>query len=559
MKVIKKVVRTSLVLALMGGSSVFAQSIIDVKQAIDAEQYHKASTTLKAMISSKPADAQNYFYLGNLYLRSGYVDSAQTVYTKGIAADANFPLNYVGLGALALKANNSALAETNFKKAIDQAGKKNNDPYIYVAKAYIAAPKPNYAAAVTHLQKAIDLNAKDAEAHLALGDAYRGQEKITEAFSAYRTAYDLNEKLLRAKIELGVINRRAQAFQESLDEFNNVLKINPNYGPAYREMAETYLRWANSGDSKGYHETINKALSSYVKYMDLTDRSLESRMRYADFLILAKEYKTLEREAQEMAKLDKTNPRIYRYLGYSAFENENYTASIAAINTFMTRVEKDRLIPLDYVYLAKAQLKSGDVVNGLSNLKIAVSLDSTTSVEGLGVIAKELYMAKKYDLAAQVYDLTQSSANPDLTDYYWQGNAYYWDYVTKFNEKANPSKDLLVKADSAYARLLQRSPTTEIAILQRASVASLLDEDNTKFLATEPYEKFIEVVTVTKPERAHIPGNKAGLVKAYNYLAAVAAIRDKNASKAKDYYNKTLQIDPSNAIAQEGLKSLASQ
>ena len=184
MKMIKKVVKTSLVVALMASTSAFAQSLTDVKKAIDAEQYQKASSTLKSLISAKPADAENYFYLGNIYLKSEYTDSASSAFTKGIAADPKYPLNYVGLGAVALSANNTALADENFKKAVDLARKKDNDPYIYIAKAYIAAPKPNYAAAITNLEKAISIDDKDADAFLALGDAYRGQEKISEAFSA---------------------------------------------------------------------------------------------------------------------------------------------------------------------------------------------------------------------------------------------------------------------------------------------------------------------------------------------------------------------------------------
>jgi hypothetical protein len=56
--------------------------------------------------------------------------------------------------------------------------------------------------------------------------------------------------------------------------------------------------------------------------MSLTDYSLDSRMRHADFLILAKDYQALQTEAQAMQQLDKVNPRIYRYLGYAAYENK---------------------------------------------------------------------------------------------------------------------------------------------------------------------------------------------------------------------------------------------
>jgi hypothetical protein len=54
--------------------------------------------------------------------------------------------------------------------------------------------------------------------------------------------------------------------------------------------------------------------------MSFTDYSIQSRMRRADFLILIEDYAALEVEANKMIELDKVNPRIYRYLGYSAYK-----------------------------------------------------------------------------------------------------------------------------------------------------------------------------------------------------------------------------------------------
>jgi tetratricopeptide (TPR) repeat protein len=45
-------------------------------------------------------------------------------------------------------------------------------------------------------------------------------------------------------------------------------------------------------------------------------------------------------------------------------------------------------------------------------------------------------------------------------------------------------------------------------------------------------------------------------MEAYNYLGSVAAHKDKDAEKAKEYFNKVLAIDPANAIALEVLKAL---
>src|SRR5688500_16500256 len=98
MKMIKGTLKVGFVLAILGGSTASAQSIADVKKALDAEQYHKAKSSLKSMIAAQPANAEAHFHLGNVYLLTGYPDSAKVTFNKGISANAQYSLNYVGLG-----------------------------------------------------------------------------------------------------------------------------------------------------------------------------------------------------------------------------------------------------------------------------------------------------------------------------------------------------------------------------------------------------------------------------------------------------------------------------
>jgi hypothetical protein len=85
----------------------------------------------------------------------------------------------------------------------------------------------------------------------------------------------------------------------------------------YRELAETYYKMARNKPSQAA-ANYKIALENYDKYMSFTDYSIQSRMRRADFLILIEDYAALE--ANKMIELDKVNPRIYRYLGYSAYK-----------------------------------------------------------------------------------------------------------------------------------------------------------------------------------------------------------------------------------------------
>lgn len=563
MKMIKKAVKATLGLILVMGSSGFAQSTSDALKAIDAEQYQKAKTILKGLITTKPAEAENYFFLGNVYLKQDYADSAKVTFNKGIAADADYPLNYIGLGSVELDAKNASAAQSHFDKAVASLKKKEYLPYLYVGRAYIDGPKPadekvispDYEKALTFLEKAKAVNPKDANIYLALGDAYLGMKKNSEAYSNYRTAFELDNTLLRSKIALGLINKGSQAWKESIDEFNNVLAINPNYAPAYRELAETNYQWARN-DPKEWDAKIKQALDYYKKYIDLTDKSIESRMRYADFLILAKDYKTLQQEAAAMAQLDKANPRIYRYLGYAAFENGNYPESVKAIKDFIAKVDSKRVLGLDYLYLGKAQLKADSTATaeGFANLKKAVAMDST-NIEEMSDIAKSFYSERKYPAAQLAYEIAVTNPNSKtlLNDHINLGLSYYYDYGAKLKTGTDPGKDLLTKADSAFSYVIQKSPGADVAYILRARVKRSLDsQENPQGLSIPDYEKYIELVTAKGGEMSAM--TKRMMVEAYNNVGAFYVKTD--VAKAKAYLQKSAELDPSNPYAADVLKQI---
>ncbi len=553
-----KAVKMTLGLILVG-SAVFAQSLTDARKAIDAEQYQKGKAILNSLTSAQPTNAENFFYLGNLYLttspiyiRPDYIDSAKTAFSKGIAADDEYALNYVGLGAVDLA--RKASPKANFDKALSLTKKKDHLTDLYIGRAYVNAPTPMVNEGLVHLEKAKSLNDKDAQLYLVLGDAYRSLQKNGEAFSAYRSAFDLDKTFLRSKVELGKINKMSKAFPEANEEFNSVIALDANYAPAYRELAETYYLWAWDS-KKEYADRMQKALQFYEKYMDLTDRSLDSRLRHADFLFLAKDFKSLEREANEMAKLDKVNPRVLRYLAYSAFENGNFASTAQALKEFISKVEPTRIISQDYLYLGRAQMKDTTMLEeGMVNIAKAVELDSTNAAV-MSEIGQSLYKARKYIDAAKAYEIAIKNPERSLLDYYYLGMSYYFTYGDQKAANLNPPKDLLVKADTAFSYLVQRSPTTQAGWQYRGRINRLLDDENdSQGLAVPFYQRYVELVTVEKPELA--AKSSVGLIEAYNYLGSVAARKDGDNVKAKEYFDKVLALDPANVTATQAVKAI---
>ncbi|WP_235884592.1 tetratricopeptide repeat protein [Pedobacter hiemivivus] len=557
----KKAITLSLGLVVMGSAS-FAQSLSDAKKAIDAEQYQKAASMLKTLVKNQASKGENYYTLGEVYLLMEYPDSARAVFTQGVAADAKNSLNYIGLGEADLASNNPTSAKTNFAKAVEVSSKKDYIPQLYIGKAYISGAKPDFEAALPYLQKAeeLDVNDKDAETFLALGDYYALQKKNSEALQNYMRAGNINEALLRGKVQIGRMYKESRAFAESEEALKEVIAKDPNYGPAYREIAELYMQWALQLANE-FPARSAQAVENYKKYIDLTDNSFESKLRYAQFLFYAKDFKTLEEVTSALATTNPNDPKalvVLRLRGYSAFENKNYPKSLEYMNDFFAKnKDTSRIVAGDYLYLGKALLQNGNDSLALPTILKAVAKDSTTT-EALDEVALALFKGKKYSQAGDAY-AASVKANPEgknaLTNYYYLGTARYYDYAIKDRDGKHPDKKIMVEADSAFAHIIKVKNDFALAYTFRARVAKYSDDpNNPKWLAVPYYEQLIQLVTVTKPELA--TASAKDLVEAYVYVGSFYAQTDKE--KAKEYLNKALAIDPANVGAQNRLKDLTS-
>lgn len=533
-----------------------AQDIDQAKKAIDAEQFEKAKTILKSLLQAKPSNGTASFLLGNVYMSQKELDSAKIYYQKGITGSDGAKLNYIGLGQLDLEAKNQTAAQSNFDIAIKDAKRKDATVPTYIARAYMNISKPDYKNAITILERAKIDSPQNADLLLALGDAYYLENKQNEAYSSYRSAFQIDPTMLRAKMQLGVLLKGAKSYDLAINSFNEVIAINPNYGPVYRELAETYYKWGRNKPSKAA-ENMQLAISNYDKYMSMTDYSLASRMRRADFLVLLKNWPELEKEANKMIELDKVNPRIYRYLAYSAFENGNVDVALKSLESFISN-PNSKVIAKDYIYLAEIKFKKAIAADGLTmdptlyasglvDLKKALELEPLAT-EDLNDIGKKLFSKKFYKEAAPIFELgTKNTEDKNYVD----DNIYYGLSVLYGNSKKDVKADPieLKNADAALDKVIVAAPSYQDAFLYKARINRLAE--NEEFIIKN-YESYIAKLT-EKGELANAT-HKTKIVESYNNLAASYANKDK--AKAIDYFNKTLAIDPTNDYATKSLATL---
>jgi tetratricopeptide (TPR) repeat protein len=560
MKMISKIAKATLGLLLVG-SSVFSQSLADAKKAIDAEQYQKAKSMLKNLTVTEAAKDENYFYLGWVYLLQDYPDSAKTWFTKGVGINPKSALNYAGLGVAAHLDKDEATATTNYNQAIALAG-KNTKPYVYIGKGYLLhkpVSAPNANAAIAILTKGKAINAKDPELLIALGDAYRSQLKSNDAYSNYSDALALDPKSPLANVAEGVLWSYANNYDDAIKQFQAALAVDPNFGPAYREWAETLVRQAHS-DPKNSATIYAQAADLYKKYINLTDMSLESQMRYADFLISAQDYKTLATVAADISKSANANLRAYRYLCYADYENKDYAGGLTACNVFISKADPKRILPSDYLYLGKLQLASGQDSLGIQSLTKAYQMDSTQT-DVFAEIAKSYYAKKKYDLAGDAYaKFLSSSRSATLNDYFREGLSYYLAYLYDTPEKKLTDTAFLIKADTAFSYVQHKAgqPVAPVTLYQaRSKDFQEKDRNNIKGLALPFYEQYI-ALTTAKPG-PYDDQTKKNLIEAYLYDERYYMLVAKDVAKATDAYNKAKDLDPTSKDVLDAQKVLGSK
>ena len=558
MNVIKKIAITTMSLVVMG-SVLSAQSLDDANKAVKAEQYQKARAIFNNLVKTQPTPV-NYFNFGELYLKLNNPDSAKIVFQKGIDVDIKkeFALNKIGLGTVDLFAKNPTAAQAKFDQVLAEMKKKDFLQYVYIGKAYTYEPSRDLVKAFQWFEKAKEFGEKDPALHIAMGDAFKAETKNSEAIAEYQRALALKDNLLGVEVNVGEIWTQAFNFELSETNLKAVIAKDPNFGPAHRALAENYYRWGSAFPTKRA-DLLPKAKNSYSKYLDLTDRSVESQYRYLIFLFNAGDYATLEKSASDFVKQPTYNKEYLlarRFRGYAAVENKNNQVAIEALSAFIKerQIDGGKILADDYLFLGKAYQNEKNDSLAIENYVKGFALDSTNT-EVLSTIATTYFSAKKYDKAALYYDKIVKLPKATLKDWFYLGYANYFQYanlVRQNNTNTVLLKKTLLDADSAFTYVAKTAKTNVDSYLYLARVEYYLNPvaDNEK--VKNAFEQLVAITTAKTTELT--AADKRNLVEAYSSLGSFYIKSDR--IKSKDYFEKALLLEPNNQQIKDALAAL---
>lgn len=360
-----------LLIILSGGFRIQAQDIQAASKLTRAERFEDASSAFKALLLKDQHNGDIYYYYGDNFLQEYYSDttnnsfkelsdSAKILFTKGIETDPANPLNYIGNGQIALMQKDLPKAQQNFSKAISLLPSKANKNiimapdkqatvYIRLANAYIKAGVYDTAIVYGSLRTAEKLNTKDYDLYIVKGDAYIFmQNDGSKAIFNYNIAQSLNPKSPFAKLRVGQLWMRARNYNDALTYYQEVVKIDSTFAPAYRELGYLLSR-ANRND---------EAQQNYKKFLRLSGGNTTARIQYVNTLIDLKNYKEAINQLNEILRNDTTNNDLNRALAYSYYETGQYDKALMYSKKFFSRAKPDKIRPTDYVYLGRSYAKT---------------------------------------------------------------------------------------------------------------------------------------------------------------------------------------------------------
>ncbi|MVM40004.1 tetratricopeptide repeat protein [Spirosoma sp. HMF3257] len=539
-----------------------AQDLQTALKDVEAERYTKAEQTLTQLATSSPT-AENQFYLGYYYLRSGQPDKAKAVFEKGANADPKNQLNNVGLAGVALAKKDRSTAKSLIDNAVAQTKSKDEAVLIRSGEMYTLSDQTNDPAEALRLLTLAQEKDKKGEhkdeIEMLMGDAYFLKNDGGNAITKYENALAAKPNLAEANYKIGRLYLRGKNYKEAQSYFNKAIQSDPEFAPTYRALADALA------NSRAY----KSAASNYELFIQ------KSGTTDPELLLDVARYKFLAQDFQgAVTYLDQlkgkiNNPIIDRMYGWAYSALGKNQESVEALNRFISTAPQKVMVD-DYKYLGRAQAKLGTPEGdslGIMNLEKAAPMDTTENL--YREIAKTYYDDKKYDKAAAYYAKTiKNDKKPQNNDYLWLGLANY-QYAPRVGRDSTVAvmdtaqirqvkQQYYLRADSAFAQMAQKIEADgkkyPLAYYYRAGAnyyAYPKEQEKAASLAGPLYEKFIEQAMA--PDSSDKTDYKRYLITSYKALAGFALLK-KDDAKAKEYFDKVLALDPNDESVKKALE-----
>ena len=529
--------------SLMAGAAltVSAQGYQDGVDNFNAGRFEEAKIILDNTFGDPSTDkAVSSYYLGCIDMKEGNTAGAKQKFDGGIASNPKYPLNYVGLSKLALKAGDKKAAEDYFKTALE-INKKDTEVMAYVARAYWNADPDKYANDVQKYIKKAMKDSKNTEpaVYVLQGDMIGNDPNL--ASGQYEMAIEQSK-------ERGEINREAYVkyaqtyFQvpmgrdyaiKRLEEFN---ERDPQSALAQRELAEKYYE----------NEQLGRAWKQYEKYVENPNHFRRDEQRYAGLLYSAEEYEKSVEWANKVLQQDPTIYPMYRILALNYEKLNKWPEALAAAEKLFN-YPNAQLVANDYNIYGEALIQNN---RGADAVKIyeKIIAENPNDASFMPKLSAAYAAAGENAKSVEVLENYLNAGNGDLNDLYAMSNRY------AALAREHMEDDALRQADADKAvkyidMALGKAPGNPQLMGVKARLYLVRAKNQLNPQSTAIYEEMLKGLA---EDPTRLEKYNSDYKTAYRNLGAYYASPDyKDNAKAKEYFGKYLEMDPENQQIRE--------
>jgi tetratricopeptide (TPR) repeat protein len=514
----------------LGSNMLFAQSVDQGRKFFYYERYKNARENFEKVLASNPNDINATYWLGQTMLEQKDSVAAKNLYQKALQQNGNAPLILVGMGEIELREGKTNDARQRFETAISLTKGKDVDVLNAIGRANVDTKAGDATYAIDKLNQATNVkNFKDPETYLIMGDAYRKLGDGGNAITSYNKALGLDPKLAAAKHKIGKVYLTQNNKEFFMPAFEDAIKLDPAYAPTYFEL---FYYW--------YFRDVNKAAPYLDSYIANSDQGPDAEYLKTDFLFASGKFADAKAKALGLISQlgDKVEPRMYKLVAYTCDTLQDMACANKYMSDYFAKQNPDDVLPADYEELANINAKTpGSEAQAFANLQKAV--DKDTVVEN-----KVKYINRAAELAKKMGDRKQEAnwlgvayslkPNPTQTDLYNWGYAHYQagDYAT---------------ADSIFCNVYESKYADQIygylwcAKSKLAKDTTMASED-----IVPAYEKLAEMAMKLDSGKY-----KSQAVSAWTLLTTIYNDVKKDSKTALAYVERILQVDPTNAFANQ--------
>lgn len=493
---------------------------------------------LKDMNTGSAGNAETCYYLGNIYFGENKVDSAAYYYNKGLSLEAENPCCQIGLAKLQIK-NNPTGAADQFDHILKGKNKKNPDILVAVGRAYLDNKQPDKALEYAELAK--KQNSKSAAAYTLEGDILFSKKDIGNACSRYEQAIYFDPSCKEAYIKYARAYSGVNS-ELAIEMLQKLKAQDPSFLLTDKELADVYYA---SGQYR-------KAIEAYDSYLQSGFCSDADFAKYATTLYLAKDYTRSLKMAEQGLKKNPDNLLLKRLLMYDDFELKKYAEGLVAAEKFFDKPINPDYVYLDHLYYGRLLKANRQMDKSVSELEAALKMDAT-KIEIWKEISETYEKMDNYDKAIAAYSsyMEALGQKAEVADLFSLGRLYYYagSELDTVPDNQDKKQEVLAKADSIFALVAEKVPDNYLGNFWRARVNSLLDPETTAGLA-KPYYEAALAILAEKPDT-----NKSLQVECNSYLGYYYFVKN-DFPESKVYWNKILEIDPTNETAQKALAGI---